>query len=157
MGGKIKHMRFQVPQFIDIEDKIFGPLSFKQFVYIIGGGGIIAIFFFFLPTFLAIILSLPVAILSGALAFYKINNRPFIYILEAAIKHYLSNNLYIWKKKENQSYFSESSLSRSEGATTQSLKDKSFMLGLEKESGEEEGPDEENAQEDTKKDDKKEK
>lgn len=30
-------MQFQVPQFIEVEDKIFGPLTFKQFVYIAGG------------------------------------------------------------------------------------------------------------------------
>ena len=32
-------MRFQVPQFIEIESKIFGPLTFKQFIYLAGGGG----------------------------------------------------------------------------------------------------------------------
>ena len=33
-------MRFEVPQFVDIEDKIFGPLTFKQFIYIAGGAGV---------------------------------------------------------------------------------------------------------------------
>src|SRR3990172_12458701 len=32
-------MQFQVPQFIEIEDKIFGPLTFKQFIYVAGGAG----------------------------------------------------------------------------------------------------------------------
>ena len=27
-------MQYQVPQFIEVEDKIFGPLTFKQFLYI---------------------------------------------------------------------------------------------------------------------------
>lgn len=92
-------MRFQVPQFIEIEDKIFGPLTFKQFVYVAGGSGIIAILFFFLPTFFAFILAIPVGIFAGALAFYKINNRPFIIMVEAAIKLFFKNKLYIWKKK----------------------------------------------------------
>jgi hypothetical protein len=30
-------MRHEVPQFIDIEDKIFGPLTFLQGLYLIGG------------------------------------------------------------------------------------------------------------------------
>ena len=33
-------MQFQVPQFIEVEDKIFGPLTFKQFVYVAGGAGL---------------------------------------------------------------------------------------------------------------------
>ncbi|TSC80302.1 MAG: hypothetical protein G01um101429_152 [Parcubacteria group bacterium Gr01-1014_29] len=31
--------QFQVPQFIEVEDKIFGPLTTKQFFYLLGGGG----------------------------------------------------------------------------------------------------------------------
>jgi len=30
-------MRHEVPQFIDIEDKIFGPLTFFQGLYLLGG------------------------------------------------------------------------------------------------------------------------
>lgn len=123
-------MRFQVPQFIEIEDKIFGPLTFKQFVYVVGGVGIIALLFFFLPKFFAFILSFPVAVFAGSLAFYKINNRPFIVTVEAAIKLFFKNKLYVWKKKESQGYFSESVLSTDKKESSGSLKDKSFMLGI---------------------------
>ena len=38
-------MRFEVPQFIDIEDKIIGPLTWRQFIYLGGGvGGAVVIF-----------------------------------------------------------------------------------------------------------------
>ena len=124
-------MRFQVPQFIDIEDKIFGPLTFKQFVYVIGGSGIIVILFFFLPNVIAFLLAVPVAIFTAALAFYKVNKRPFIIITEAAVKHFFKRKLYIWKKSEDQRYFSESSLTPEDDVSTTSLKDKTFMLGLE--------------------------
>ena len=33
-------MQFKVPQFLDIEDKIFGPFTFKEFVYLAGGAGL---------------------------------------------------------------------------------------------------------------------
>ena len=92
-------MRFQVPQFIEVEDKIFGPLTFKQFVYVAGGAGICVILFIFLPKFLAIILSLPVALFAAALAFYKINDKPFINVVEAFVKYTLTGKLYIWKKE----------------------------------------------------------
>lgn len=91
-------MRFQVPQFIEVEDKIFGPLTFKQFIYVAGGVGICVIFFIFMPKFLAILLSLPVAAFAGALAFYKVNDKPFIFMVEAFFKYTLANKLYIWKK-----------------------------------------------------------
>jgi len=32
-------MRFEVPQFIEVEDKIFGPFTWKQFIYLMGGEG----------------------------------------------------------------------------------------------------------------------
>lgn len=92
-------MRFQVPQFIEVEDKIFGPLTFKQFIYVAGGVGISVILFVFLPRFLAIIISLPVVLFGAALAFYKVNDKPFIHMVEAFVKYTLTGKLYIWKKE----------------------------------------------------------
>ena len=37
--------------------------------------------------------------LSAALAFYKINNKPFINMAEAAVMYFFRNKLYIWKKE----------------------------------------------------------
>ncbi len=95
-------MRFQVPQFIDIEDKIIGPFTLKQFVYLAGGGGMAFIVFHFLPLFVALIPMAVIVGLSLALAFYKINNKPFIDFLEAAVMYYSKQNLYIWKKQEKK-------------------------------------------------------
>lgn len=92
-------MQFQVPQFIDVEDKIFGPLTLKQFIYLSGGAGLIALMYFYVPFFVAIFLMPGVAALSAALAFYKINNKPFINMAEAAIMYFFRDKLYIWKKE----------------------------------------------------------
>lgn len=93
-------MRFQVPQFIDIEDKIFGPLTIKQFIYIAGGAGLCFILFRFLPLILTIPLGVIVLGMSFALAFYQINNKPLIYIIQSAFGYYVSSKLYLWKKKD---------------------------------------------------------
>lgn len=93
-------MRFQVPQFIDIEDKIFGPLTIKQFIYIAGGAGLCFILFRFLPLILVIPLGVIVLGMSFALAFYQINNKPLIYIIQSAFGYYVSSKLYLWKKKD---------------------------------------------------------
>lgn len=92
-------MRFQVPQFIEVEDKIFGPFTLQQFIYLAGGGGLSVILFTFIPKFLAVLLIIPVLALSLALTFYKINNKPFIYHVEAFFKYIVSGKLYIWKKR----------------------------------------------------------
>lgn len=91
-------MRFQVPQFIEVEDKIFGPLTIKEFIYLAGGTGITIFLVHVLPLYVAILLSAPVIILALALAFYKINGKPFIFTLEAAIKYFFGSKLYLWRK-----------------------------------------------------------
>ncbi len=92
-------MEYQVPQFIEVEDKIFGPFTFKQFVYVAGGAGVCAIAFFYLPLILAILVALPIAALAGALAFYRVNNKPFEEILEAGFIYLTGGRLYLWKKE----------------------------------------------------------
>lgn len=95
-------MRFQVPQFIEVEDKIIGPFTIKQFVYLAGGGFMCYIIYDFFPLIISIFLIAIVGLLSFALAFYKINNRPFIEFLESAFTFYTKNNLYIWRKEEKK-------------------------------------------------------
>lgn len=91
-------MQFRVPQFIDVEDKIFGPFSFKQFIYLLGGGGIAFVLYKVLPSYISFIFILPVIGIAAALAFYQVNGKPFIFTLEASIKYFLQSKLYIWKK-----------------------------------------------------------
>lgn len=93
-------MRFQVPQFIEMEDKIFGPLTIKQFIYIAGGAGLCFILFRFFPLIITIPLGVAVIGFSLALAFYQINNKPLIYIMQSAFGYFFSDKLYLWKKKD---------------------------------------------------------
>ena len=92
-------MRYQVPQFIEIEDKVIGPFTVKQFVYIVGGAGMSFIVYNYLNSYVALILIAGIIPLSLALAFYKMNNKPFIDFLESAFMFYTKRNLYIWKKR----------------------------------------------------------
>jgi hypothetical protein len=93
-------MRFEVPQFIEIEDKIFGPLTWRQFLYLGGGLGMAVVLFLRLPFLLFVISGIPLALLAGALAFYPVNNRPFSYFLEAIINYFSGKRLYLWRKEE---------------------------------------------------------
>lgn len=85
-----------------MEDKIFGPLTLKQFIYLAGGGGLSFVVYVFLDSLILSII--PIALIVGistSLAFYKINNKPLISILESAFYYYFGNKLYIWKKEAN--------------------------------------------------------
>ncbi len=93
-------MYFQVPQFIEIEDKLFGPLTFKQFIYLLGGGAAAFVLFKLLPDIIAFIIAIPIVGFALALAFYKINERPFIAIVESWIGYKLGTKLYTWKRRE---------------------------------------------------------
>ena len=92
-------MQHQVPQFIDIEDKIFGPLTVKQFFYVLGGAAIIFLMYVYLQLWLVILLGIPVAAFAGSLAFLKINGQPFIKVLAAALNYSSSARLYLWRKQ----------------------------------------------------------
>ncbi len=96
-------MQYQTPQFIEIEDKIFGPFTFKQFIYLVGGGGACVALWLVLPSkILAILFIIPIAVFSLALALYRVNNKPFIDVVQAAFYYFFGSKLYIWKKEEKK-------------------------------------------------------
>ncbi len=95
-------MEYQVPQFIEVEDKIVGPLTLKQFIYLAGGAGICVVFFIYLPLIFALLAAAPVAALTLALAFYRMNGKPFISILESAFSYYTGSKLFLWKHEDRK-------------------------------------------------------
>ena len=102
-------MRFEVPQFIEIEDKIIGPFTWRQFVYVAGGGGAVVILYLWgLPMVIFLLIALPIAGLAGALAFYPVNNRPFSLFLESIFQYLFSKKLYLWRRRGNTVYGTES-------------------------------------------------
>lgn len=90
--------QFQVPQFITIEDKIFGPFTFKQFLFLGGGAFLIVMAYVFFETYLLILIAIPVTALASALAFLKINDQSFPLILINAMRFFFKPRLYLWKQ-----------------------------------------------------------
>lgn len=95
-------MRFEVPQFIDVEDKIFGPLSFKQFVYVVGGASLAYVSYKLIPFPFWVMVSLAFVALGGLLAFYRLNNQTFLSIAQSWINYNLKGKRYIWKRTPPQ-------------------------------------------------------
>lgn len=96
-------MQFRLPQFLDIEDKVFGPFTLRQFAYMLGAVAFAYIFWKLIPIKLVAILF--ILVFSGtflALAFVKIHNRPFADILENAYKFVIGGKTYIWQKEKTE-------------------------------------------------------
>ncbi len=93
-------MQHQTPQFIDIEDKVIGPFTIRQFIYLAGGAGLTFILYRFLPFFFFLLLATPVVVLSVSLAFYRHNNRPFSKLLEHGFRYLYNSRLYLWRHRD---------------------------------------------------------
>lgn len=92
-------MRFEVPQFIDIKDKIFGPFTLNQFIFLAGGFGLGYAITRLVPSFLKYPLALIPAVFGLALAFYKVNGRPFALMVQAFFMYLFSKKLFIWNQR----------------------------------------------------------
>jgi hypothetical protein len=94
-------MRFTVPQFIEHEAKIIGPLTFKQFVFIGAAGAICFVFYFTIGQgsfLLFLVLSILILGTGAGLAFLKIGGRGLPTILANFFRFILDSKMYIWKK-----------------------------------------------------------
>ena len=92
-------MRYQVPQFIEIEDKIFGPITIRQFLIILAGSVTGFLAFRLLDFALFIIVIVIDAILTLTFAFVKINGQPFHYFLLNITETLRKPGLRIWNKQ----------------------------------------------------------
>lgn len=92
-------MEFTVPQFIEREPKIVGPLTFKQFIFIGIAGGICIFLFFTVSLFLFIIMA--VFLLGGAfaLAFLKVGKTSLPIFIKNFFSFLFKPKIYLWKKK----------------------------------------------------------
>ena len=93
-------MQFQIPQFIETEDKIVGPLSLRQFLYLIAGGGVSFVAYFLLPVWLWLIITVLAVGAGAALAFIKINGRPLLRLAASAARFYWHPQKYLWHPED---------------------------------------------------------
>lgn len=93
--------QFVVPQFIDVEDKILGPITTRQFLIILGTTLVLFIMYKILR-FLPFVLSgLPVAGIAATFAFAKINGAPFHLFFLNILQTLRRPNVRIWFKDVN--------------------------------------------------------
>jgi hypothetical protein len=92
--------RFIVPQFIDSEDKIWGPITVRQFVIILSGM-LFAFIAYKLSDFsLFLFLVVIIALIVGIFAFYKVNGTPFhIFAVNFIETTFKKPALRVWHKE----------------------------------------------------------
>lgn len=95
-------MQFQVPQFIETEDKIVGPFTIKQFLYFAAGGFVSFLLYFILQLWLWAILTVLLAVVSIGLAFIKIEGRPLSHVIFAALLFIWKPQTYVWQPENLQ-------------------------------------------------------
>lgn len=116
-------MQFQVPQFIDVEDKIIGPLTLRQFIYLAVAGGFSFILFFALQTWLWIIATTILGLIAAAFSFIKMNGRSLGLLLIAALKYAWQPKFYLWRRQAVARELPKLTSIPQEKKSTESLKD----------------------------------
>jgi hypothetical protein len=112
-------MQFQVPQFIETEEKIIGPLTLKQFFFLAGAGAISFLCFYIFKFWLWLIITGILGTVAFSLAFIKYHGRPLPVIVMAAFEYFWKPRFYLWKKTEEKIKYPEikaPSLKKEEGA-----------------------------------------
>lgn len=106
-------MHYNVPQFIDVEDKVAGPLTAKQLLWMFGMGATLMVLWGILDRAAFFLSAIPVASLFVALAFYKPHGQPLITFVFYGVLFLFRPKMYVWKREERTT---KSSVKRAERA-----------------------------------------
>ena len=95
-------MRFQVPQNVDIEDKIVGPLTGKQFGWIIAACIILFVSFKIFDTATFVAIAVVVGGLAVVFAFVRPYGQPMVVFVSNIFLYMFKSREYVWRRKGPQ-------------------------------------------------------
>lgn len=96
--------QYKVPQDVEADDKLLGPFSFRQFVYLLIAGGLIALAVAFFQLFpLLAIIPLPPVLLLVALALPLKKDQPMETYLAALVSYYIKPRTRLWTPGQKES------------------------------------------------------
>lgn len=94
-------VQYQVPQFIEVEAKIIGPFTLKQFLWLAGAGAIIFMLYFLISIkWIWILVTIFIAGISISLALVKINGRTFFSFLDIFLSYVFKPRFFLWRKEQ---------------------------------------------------------
>lgn len=91
-------MRYQVPQFVDIEDQIIGPLTLRQFLIYVVAVLVLLPVYLFSDISLFLTIAIPIGGVAAAFAHWKINGRSLAATIGSAVQFALNGQLYVWQR-----------------------------------------------------------
>jgi hypothetical protein len=94
-------MQYKVPQNVDIEDKVVGPLSLRQFIILLVTVGIILVLYFLIPSVVKIffwMLAIIIGAAGVAIAFTNYGGQNMEVFLMGAWKTFTTPRQRVWKK-----------------------------------------------------------
>lgn len=92
--------KYIVPQFIDVENKILGPITVRQFITIAVGGALIFASYKLADFTLFLFLVVVIILIAIVVAFVKFNGLPFHIFLLNMVGTYKKPMLRVWLKEE---------------------------------------------------------
>ena len=92
-------MKYAVPQFIDTEDKILGPLSARQFLIELAMLGLVFAFYKMFDFTLFLLVGIPTFIIFSVFAFTRINGQAFHYFVLNLLLTIRRPGLRVWNKE----------------------------------------------------------
>ncbi|MCK5084548.1 MAG: PrgI family protein [Candidatus Pacebacteria bacterium] len=100
-------MQYSVPQFLDVEDKVVGPFTGKQALFMIIGFGVLLISFTFFRISFFIVIAIPTIILTLAFAFWKPKGFTVSRWMTNIINYYTTPHFYVWRREPDSKMFKQ--------------------------------------------------
>jgi len=95
--------QFTVPQFIDVEDKVIGPITVRQFIIMLAGFLAIAICYKLLDFAAFIVAGLTIFGVTGIFAFVRVNGMPFHFFVLNFVQTSSRPFLRVWNNAYRES------------------------------------------------------
>lgn len=94
-------MRFVVPQFIDVEDKVLGPITARQFLMMLVTAGLIFVAYKTADFVLFLIITVLLLIVTAVVGFMKVNGMPFHFFMLNIFQTSRRPKVRVWNKDLN--------------------------------------------------------
>ncbi len=114
--------QYKVPQDVEADDKLIGPFSFRQFVYLMISGGLIAVAFVLFQIFpVLVIIPIPFILFLWALALPLKKDQPMETYLSAVVDFYLKPQKRVWMPGQTDATITVTAPKKVEDARTKDL------------------------------------
>ena len=95
--------QFTVPQFIDVESKIIGPVTTRQFLIFLGAAVVIALSYRLFDFSLFLMIAIIIGIIAVVFAFVKVNGRPFHFFVLNLVQTMGRSHTRVWHRTDDGS------------------------------------------------------